>query len=304
MTASVRSSRRGLPALLIAAGVAVTLQSCAVLFTSSLGKTLGAFQPQRLGLRYGRLPRAAVATAATDLVVGAAVEAVFEEDGMWYPAVVEKDNGDGTYDVKWDDPDGGPEISCVNADNIKEYVPPIPLSDLEVGSKHTGTITGVRPFGAFVNLGAERDGLVHVSCIREGYVENIDDEVEVGQEVDVWIRDVDLDSGKIGLTMVEGRTGGRRERPSRPAVDLDAFDNLIGGDKIAGTVVSVKGFGAFVEVAHPESGEPVQGLVHVSQLSNDYVEDPNDIVQPGQEVEVSVRDIRDGKLSLSMKDQY
>jgi len=288
-----------LPALLLALGIALALQSSAFLFTSSLGQTLGKLQPRRLGPRYDRVSRAAV---AADLAVGVAVEAVFEDDGNWYPAVIEKDNGDGTYDVKWDDPDGGPEISTVAADNIQEYVPPIPLSELEVGSKHKGTITGVAQFGAFVNFGAERDGLVHVSCIRDGFVENIDDEVSEGQEVDVWITNVDVESGKIGLTMVEGMTGGRRRQ--RPVVDLSPFESLIGGEKIVGSVVSVLRFGAFVEVAHPESGEVVQGLVHVSQLSNDYVEDPNDIVQPGQEVEVYVRDVRDGKLSLTMKDQY
>lgn len=70
-----------------------------------------------------------------DYKVGERVEAVFPDDGYWYPGEVTK-VGDGTFTVKWDDPDGGPEESELEAKEIK--YPPIPFEQLEVGQKYTG----------------------------------------------------------------------------------------------------------------------------------------------------------------------
>lgn len=243
------------------------------------------------------------ARGGEDFQAGDVVEAVFADDGNWYPGTVVKSNADGTYEVKWDNPDGGPETSAVKVDEIKKYTPPIPLEELKVGQKFTGTIVGTAPFGAFVNIGAERDGLVHVSCVKEGFVQNIDDEVQQGQEVTVWVKQIQ--DGKLGLTMVESKLGGGGGggRGPRPKADLTPFKDLGWGDKLTGTVVSVTNFGAFVSVAPPSGGEAAQGLVHVSEMSDSYVEDPGSVVSVGQEVEVVVKnvDLDGGKLSLSMK---
>jgi len=91
------------------------------------------------------------------------VEAVFEGDGGWYPGVVVKDNGDGTFEVKWDDPGDGPETSACKPEDMKKVVPKTALQDLKIGSKVKGKVSNVMEFGAFVDIGAERDGLVHVS---------------------------------------------------------------------------------------------------------------------------------------------
>jgi len=96
-----------------------------------------------------------------DYKEGDEVLAKFPEDGNMYEAKVIKQNEDGTFQVKWDDPDGGPEMSDVSPKDMK--VPPIPFDSLEVGQKYTGRVTGIRDFGAFIDIGAEGDGLLHIS---------------------------------------------------------------------------------------------------------------------------------------------
>lgn len=229
---------------------------------------------------------------------GDAVEANYG-DGNWYSAVVQAKNKDGTFTVKWDDSAGGPETAEVKEEDIKEYVPPIPLSQLVVGSKHKGKVVSVAGFGAFVNFGAEKDGLVHVSCLQDGFVANVNDVVSEGQEVTVWVKGVN--DGKVSLTMVESKLGSGGGGPRAPR-DITPFQSLV-GESLPGKVVSVTGFGAFVEMQHPSSSATAQGLVHVSELSDGYVADPNDVVKVGQEVRVRVKDVNmgTGKISLSMK---
>ena len=96
---------------------------------------------------------------------------------------MDKRHDDGTFDVKWDYPDGGPAFSRVSKEDIQRYIPPRRVKDLPIGSAHQGTVVDVRPFGIFVDIGATHDGLVHISCIRDGFVENIEEEIQLGQEV-------------------------------------------------------------------------------------------------------------------------
>ena len=230
-----------------------------------------------------------------DYKVGEAVEAVFE-DGMWYPAEVTKINDDETFTVKWDDPDGGPETSEVKAQDMK--YPPIPFEKLEVGQKYTGTVRSVLDFGAFVDIGAESDGLLHISRMSKERIDNIYDFVQEGQDVDVWISGK-RDDGKYGLTMVEGMTddGGRRA----PA-DLTPFQDLSPDDWQKGVVARTAPFGAFVTVTL-EGGASADGLVHVSQIKDGFVDNVDDELSVGQEVQVRVQsvDIDAGRMSLSMR---
>merc|ERR1712061_92875 len=76
----------------------------------------------------------------------------------------------------------------------------------------TGKVARIANFGAFVTVtapdsDAEADGLVHVTQIKDGYVENIEDELEVGQEVQIRVVSVDVDGGKMGLSMIEESAG-------------------------------------------------------------------------------------------------
>jgi len=235
-------------------------------------------------------------TVFKDYKVDDVVEAVFPEDGQMYSATVMKVNGDGTFQVKWDDPDGGPEESPVKAKDMK--YPPIPLDKLEVGQKFKGTVRGVREFGAFVDIGAETDGLVHISRIANERVDDPNDYVEVDQEVDVWVSDI-RDDGKLGLTMVEGKIGGGGRRPA----DLTPFEAVDPDEWLTGTVDNVMPFGAFVTVKLPDGSASASGLVHISQLRDGFVDDVYAEVENGQEVQARVVsvDLERGKMSLSMK---
>merc|ERR1719215_1738720 len=236
-------------------------------------------------------------TVFKDYKVDDVVEAVFPDDGQMYPGTVIKVNGDGTFQVKWDDSDGGPEDSPVKPKDMK--YPPIPLEKLEIGQKFKGTVRSVREFGAFVDFGAVTGGLVHISRMANERVEDPNDYAEVDQEVDVWVSDI-RDDGKVGLTMVEGKVGGGGGR--RPA-DLTPFESVDPDEWLTGRVDNIMPFGAFVTATLPDGSASASGLVHVSQLKDGFVEDVNDEVEIGQEVQVRVVnvDMERGKMSLSMR---
>jgi len=231
-----------------------------------------------------------------DYKEGDEVLAKFPEDGMMYEAKVLKANPDGTFQVKWDDPDGGPEDSPVSPKDMK--VPPIPFDSLEVGQKYAGVVRIVRDFGAFVDIGAEGEGLLHISSISTERVEDIYAELEEDQEVEVWISGL-RDDGKFGVTMIEGKTdgGGRRV-----ATDVTLFADKV-DEWFDGVVVNIAPFGAFVKITL-DSGEEGLGLVHVSQIADTFVENINDHVEVGQEVRVKLVgcDTEANKMSLSMRD--
>merc|ERR1719166_792930 len=100
--------------------------------------------------------------------------------------------------------------------------PPIPFEKLEVGQKYTGNVRSITDFGAFVDIGAEGDGLLHISRISEERINDVHDYLEEGQEVEVWISGL-RDDGKFGLTMIEGRLDGGGGRQPR---DLTPFQEL------------------------------------------------------------------------------
>ena len=235
-----------------------------------------------------------------DYKVGEAVEAVFPDDGLWYTGEVTKLNDDGTFTVKWDDPDGGPESSEVQPQDMK--YPPIPFEQLEVGQKYTATVRSVLDFGAFVDIGAESDGLLHISRMSSERIDNVYDFVQEGQQVEVWISGK-RDDGKFGLTMVEGMTddaGGRRA----PA-DLTPFQDLSPDEWQKGVVSRTAPFGAFVTVTL-EGGASADGLVHVSQIKDGFVDNVDDELSAGQEVQVRVQsvDVDAGRMSLSMRSGF
>jgi len=226
----------------------------------------------------------------------------FPEDGMMYPGTVVKENKkDGTFSVKWEDPDGGEEVSDVSPKDMK--IPPIPFDSLEVGQEYQGTVRSVRDFGAFVDIGAEADGLLHISAISTDRIEDIYAALEEDQEVKVWISGL-RDDGKFGVTMIEGRTdgggGGRRVES-----DVSAFDGVSPNDWFEGEVVGVQTFGAFV-VLTAEDGTEAQGLVHVSAIADTFVENIDDYAKVGQQVKVRVQsvDVDANRMSLSMKDSF
>jgi len=159
-----------------------------------------------------------------------------------------------------------------------------PLTELQVGQELQGTVTKVELFGAFVDVGAERDGLVHISNLRKERVNRVEDVVSSGQAVTVWVSKVDAASGRVELTMV------------RPV--LLKWADIKPGLRTQGTVVKIEKFGAFVDI-----GAERAGLVHVSEMSNEYVTNPAQIAREGDTVAVTVLEVDRTKrqIRLTMK---
>ena len=156
---------------------------------------------------------------------------------------------------------------------------------IHVGDTVTGTVKNVTDFGAFVDLGGA-DGLLHISEMSWGHVENPKKVFKVGEEVTVLIKNINGE--KIALSM---------KFPGQNPW-LNASDKYAAGSIVTGRVARMTDFGAFVEL---EPG--VDALLHVSQISHDHVDKPSDVLKVGQEIEAKVVDFngQDHKISLSMK---
>ncbi|MGP4070302.1 30S ribosomal protein S1 [Halobacillus sp. B29] len=162
------------------------------------------------------------------------------------------------------------------------------LHSLEDGQVIEGTVQRLTDFGAFVNLGGI-DGLVHISQLSHQHVEKASDVVEEGQTVKVKVLSVDRDNERISLSL----------KATQPGPWHDIQDKVKQGEVLEGTVRRLVSFGAFVEVF-----PGVEGLVHISQISNRHIGTPGEVLEEGQQVQVKVLDV-DGeakRLSLSMKE--
>lgn len=161
---------------------------------------------------------------------------------------------------------------------------PTRLEDLKPKTKLTGTVTKVELFGAFVDVGVGRDGLLHISALGPTRVNNVSDVVKEGDTVTVWVRKVDPQSGRIDLTMIEPL-----------AVE---WNELRPNQVYTGKVVKVERFGAFVDI-----GAERPGMVHISELASYRVEDVSEIVKLGDTVQVKVLavDSRKKQIKLSIK---
>ncbi len=161
---------------------------------------------------------------------------------------------------------------------------PSEISELKSGQRLKGRVRRIVEFGAFVDIGVGRDGLAHISTLQRA---GIDKTLKVGDVIDVQVRRVDLDRNRISLT-VPG--AGRSEK--KPLEQVKA------GSEVTGRVVRLVDFGAFVDI-----GAQTDGLLHISELSNEYVNHPREVLEVGQEVQVRVLDVdkERRRLSLSMK---
>lgn len=158
-------------------------------------------------------------------------------------------------------------------------------NDLKPGLKTEGKVVRLEKFGAFVDLGAQTDGLVHVSEMGTGRVEKPSDVVSEGDIISVWVKDADRKSRRISLTMLEP-----------PEVDIRTLQP---DAVLTGKVVRLESFGAFVDI-----GAGRDGMIHVSEMGRGYVGNPSEIMSVGDDVQVRVLEVdpRRGRISLSMKD--
>jgi ribosomal protein S1 len=158
------------------------------------------------------------------------------------------------------------------------------LEDLKPKMKLAGTVKKVELFGAFVDVGVGRDGLIHISALSPRRVNQVADVVKEGDTVTVWVRRVDAKAGRIDLTLIEPLAVEWHELKSRQVY--------------TGKVTKLEKFGAFVDI-----GAERPGLVHISELASYRVEDVSEIVKVGDEVQVKVLgvDPKKRQIKLSIK---
>ena len=159
------------------------------------------------------------------------------------------------------------------------------FSRIRTGDVVQGTVKNVTDFGAFVDLGGA-DGLLHISEMSWGRVENPHKNFHVGDQLTVLIKDIKEDKIALSLKFPD-------ENPW-----IEASENFAAGTIVRGKVTRMTDFGAFVELL-----PGVDALLHVSQISRNHVDKPSDVLSIGEEIEAKVVDFNaeDRKISLSMK---
>lgn len=159
------------------------------------------------------------------------------------------------------------------------------FAKISVGDILDGTVKNVTDFGAFIDLGGA-DGLLHISEMSWGRVENPKKVFKVGDVVTVYIKDIN--ESKIALSMKFDS-----ENPWNNAAEKFAVGNVV-----TGTVARMTDFGAFVELA-----PGVDALLHVSQIAKEHIEKPSDVLKTGESIEARIVDFNEDerKISLSMK---
>lgn len=159
------------------------------------------------------------------------------------------------------------------------------FSELQVGDVRTGVVKNLTDFGAFIDLGGA-DGLLHISEMSWGRIENPKKLFKSGQEVKVLVKEINGE--RIALT--------RKFPDENPWKDAET--KFAVGTVVSGKVARMTDFGAFVEL---EKG--IDALLHVSQISREHVNKPADVLEVGQEIEAKIvdLDVDSHKISLSMK---
>jgi small subunit ribosomal protein S1 len=161
------------------------------------------------------------------------------------------------------------------------------LDRLQPGQVVEGTISNIVDFGAFVDLDGI-DGLIHISELSWSHVNHPSEILSIGDTVSVKVLDIDRQRQRISLGLKQ-----TQEDPWQRVVDTYNIN-----DELEGTVTKVVTFGAFVEIL-----DGVEGLVHISELAQHHVENPREIIQPGDPVRVKILEIDSERrrLSLSIK---
>jgi predicted RNA-binding protein with RPS1 domain len=203
-----------------------------------------------------------------------------------------------------------------------------PLSEFEAGMSLKGRVKSIASYGAFIDIGAETDGLLHISQLSIDYVANVNDVLEINKEYDVRITKIDAAKKQVALTLLtaeqeetaasnvaaarsnqnkrEPRTNNSQQQRRDDSAILQQLQDK-GWDTssfVEGSVVSIVDFGAFVNIDAKQFNAEVEGvldgLVHISALSTSRVNSVKDIVKIGDKVQIRLKAIDKGKVSLSM----
>lgn len=206
-----------------------------------------------------------------------------------------------------------PGESEVTPKQVSE-VPPVKTEELVHGASFTGRVRSIQPFGAFVDIGAFAEGLVHISNMSDGFVSDIKNIVSIGQEVRVKVLETNVERRRISLTMRESYDINdllqRKDSSSGDSTDkpLPATKNIartkkknskfIKGQELEGTVKSLNRGGSVISLPEGEEGflprseESVEGIVNVMGGSS---------LQVRQEISVRVLHVAKGQVTLTMK---
>lgn len=159
--------------------------------------------------------------------------------------------------------------------------------NVNVGDTFNGEVKSITSYGAFVDLGGI-DGMVHISELSWKRIKHPKEVVSVGDTIEVYVKEMDKESGRISL--------GHKKAEDNPWVKFTT--NYKVGDVTEATIVSITQFGAFAQII-----DGVDGLIHVSQISNERVEDVKSVLSVGQKVKVKITEINEDKkrISISMK---
>jgi ribosomal protein S1 len=161
---------------------------------------------------------------------------------------------------------------------------PKSIEDIKPKDKFTGTVVKIMLAGAAVDIGVNVPGFIHISQLQSEKVNRVEDVVEEGQTVEVWVKRVYPKKDRIELTMIEPLALEWRE--------------IKEGMTVKGTIDRLEKYGAFVEI-----GAERPGLIHISELAHGYIRTPGDAVSEGEEVEVKVLSVnrRKKQIKLSIK---
>ncbi len=175
-------------------------------------------------------------------------------------------------------------LAKVESDAAKK----VAIDNLKEGQVKKGTVIKLMPFGAFVDIG-DVQGLLHNSDLSWTRVKHPSEVIKEGQEIEVTVLKVDRESGKVGLGFKD--------------MSLDPWtvnaEKLKKGSIVEGVITRLVDFGAFVRIA-----DQVEGLVHISQISENRIGKPSDVLEERETIKVKILDINkeSKKISLSIKE--
>lgn len=158
------------------------------------------------------------------------------------------------------------------------------LDQLEPKMRVTGKVERLELYGAFIDIGVGVNALIHISKLGSEQVNRVSDVLNVGDEVTVWVEKVDRERNQIMVSMLEPL-----------AVD---WNDLQTGQVYTGKVTRLENFGAFIDI-----GAEREGLVHISELSHEFVKHPGEVLKAGSEIDVQVLGFsrRKRRIDLSIK---
>jgi small subunit ribosomal protein S1 len=162
------------------------------------------------------------------------------------------------------------------------------LSELMEGDVVTGTVTGLRDFGAFVNLGGA-DGLIHVSELAWHRVDHPRDVLKIGDEIEVYVLSLDRDTNRIALS---------RKR-LLPDPWSDAMNRYHEGQKVEGTVTNVVDFGAFIAL-----DDGLEGLLHLTEMGDGALSEPYSYVKKGDRLELVISRLEPDKRRVGFTQRW